>query len=106
MLTSMITAFSTLAILTSQSLAAATFQTRALRGGVDVDEACRVQYGGNYRALKLGDYCDGWKCDVDGRHRGINMDMYCVSKYGGDALAKCADGWFSGVFNWECHDRT
>jgi len=80
-------------------------EVRALRGGVDVDEACRQQFGGNYGALQTGNGCDGWKCVVDGRHRGINMDLYCTMKYGGDALAKCDEGWWGGVYNWECHDR-
>jgi hypothetical protein len=107
--------FTTILITVAASLASAApaadantaplMEARALRGGVDVDEACRQQYNGNYGATQTGNYCDGWKCVVDGRHRGINMDLYCVTKYGGDALAKCDDGWWGGVYNWECHDR-
>lgn len=81
-------------------------EARVWRSNVDVAEACRLQYNGNYAPVQVGNRCNGWKCDVDGQQRGINMDVYCVSKFGGDAYASCHDEIMTGVWNWQCHDRT
>ena len=81
----------------------AALETRVWRANIDMQVACSEQYNGEYTAIKNGNGCDAWKCQVDGRERGLNIDLYCTRRFGGDAYASCGGGT---AWDWQCHDRT
>ena len=78
-------------------------ETRVWRSNVDVSLACREQYGDKALVVRQDDSCGGWKCEINGDQRGLNMDLYCIRRFGSDAYAACGGGT---VWDWQCHDRT
>jgi hypothetical protein len=91
-----------IAVPSADDSASQALQERKWRSNIDMQVACNEQYGGNYPAVTVGSGCDDWKCDVDGKKRGLSVDLYCIKRFGSDAYASCSNG----VYNWQCHDRT
>jgi len=62
----------------------------ALLGGIDMNRACREQYGSDYLAFVDEYGCSGWKCRSNSdKNKGIDTPRACVSQYGGGATALC-----------------
>lgn len=76
------------------------------KSDINVEDACKQQYGGTGElwvpeVVGKG-YCDDWKCRRLGEERGLNMDAYCIRRHGNsNAYATCSNG----VYNWACWSR-
>lgn len=75
-------------------------------GGIDMNRACRDEYGSYFSADRKGnnDSCNDWFCrnNLSGEGNqggGINTPRACVSQYGSGAYAVCN----GGVFDWSCY---
>jgi hypothetical protein len=72
-------------------------------GGIDMNRACRDQYGGNwvgYVSL-AGGGCNAWRCAYtvgEATPRSIDTPRACVNQYGGGAYALC----YNGEYDWSC----
>jgi hypothetical protein len=67
-------------------------------GGIDVDTACRTQYGLDYYAKSVGITCNDWKCSNGGKDKGMDVPKACSYQYGLNVYAFCS----SGVNGWGC----
>ncbi|PPR03308.1 hypothetical protein CVT24_012590 [Panaeolus cyanescens] len=81
----------------------ATFAKRVWLSNIDVQAACKQQYTDAYVAITVNNGCGGWKCILNNSQYSVNMDGYCVQRWGGEAYASCGGGT---VWDWQCHDRT
>lgn len=70
------------------------------RGGIDVNTACRVQYGLNYYAKSVGITCNDWKCTNGGGLKSMDTPKACSYQYGLNVYAFCS----SGVNGWGCYN--
>jgi hypothetical protein len=70
-------------------------------GGVDLNDACRVQYNRpNAVAVRDGDGCSNWTCYSDiWRYRGIAIGDACARAYGNPTYAYCT----KGAYDWGCY---
>jgi hypothetical protein len=81
-----------------------TLAAAARLGGIDMNRACRDQYGGDWTAYVslAGGGCNAWKCAYvpgEATPRGIDTPRACVNQYGGGAYAQCN----GGVYDWSCY---
>jgi hypothetical protein len=72
-------------------------------GGIDMNRACRDQYGGSWSAYVSlqGGGCNAWRCAYSGGEatpRSIDTPRACVNQYGGGAYALC----YNGEYDWSC----
>ena len=83
------------------SAAAHALQARAgeYLGGIDVNTACRVQYGLKYGAKSVGITCNDWKCSDGGSDRSMDVPKACSYQYGLGVYAFCS----SGINGWGCY---
>jgi hypothetical protein len=72
-------------------------------GGIDMNSACRDQYGDWVAYVSLaGGGCNAWKCapsSGEATPRGIDTPRACVKQYGGGAYALC----YNGEYDWSCY---
>ena len=69
-------------------------------GGIDVNFACREQYGVSYWAVSRGATCNDWSCTNNGSwFRDMDTPRACSYQYGLNVYAYCS----SGVNGWGCH---
>lgn len=71
-------------------------------GGVNMDEACRNEYGNQYFAELRGSGCSSWSCAyLNFLVRGLSIDVpaQCARQYGGGVYAWCN----AGANNWGCY---
>lgn len=68
-------------------------------GGIDVNTACRVQYGLNYYARSVGITCNDWKCTNGGGDKSMDTPKACSYQYGLGVYAFCS----SGLNGWGCY---
>jgi hypothetical protein len=74
-------------------------------GGIDMQRACRDQYGPTGIATEgFGTSCNAWLCHVLDGHANppaysIDTPQACVSQYGSGAYAVCN----GGVYDWACY---
>jgi hypothetical protein len=69
-------------------------------GGIDMSEACHMQYGNNANAYNDGNSAWGWYCDINGKHYGVDTNTYCAQKYGNAASSDPQGG---GKYDWACY---
>jgi len=72
-------------------------------GGIDMNRACRDQYGGGWVAYVQNSGCSGWKCvpgpgNGEATPRGVDTPRACGNQYGSGAYALC----YSGEYDWSC----
>ena len=68
-------------------------------GGVNVDEACKQQYGSNFSAHGVGNGKFDWRCTSGNDSRGVDIGRWCKGKYGDSAYAVNNNG---DLFGWNC----
>ena len=49
---------------------------------IDVNAACRWQYGSGARSAMVGQSWRDWRCVVSGSQRSVNFTGYCRARYG------------------------
>ena len=80
-----------------------TFASAAYLGGIDMNRACRDQYGNWVAYVSLaGGGCNAWKCapaSGEATPRGIDTPRACVNQYGTGAYAQCN----GGEYDWGCY---
>lgn len=105
----------TAALVAGALLAAPGVASAAIRlGGVDVNQACKQQYGNPAKAVLLANNAYGWKCSgprmtcssLGGRctveyriYGGIDMNRACKARYGSKAYAVLEQNHAQG---WKC----
>ncbi|KAH8884327.1 hypothetical protein GQ53DRAFT_880046 [Thozetella sp. PMI_491] len=73
---------------------------RGWLGGVDVDGACKIQYGDSWSADRNGGGCYDWVCKNGDDRENVNMNVACVSQYG---VNKAYAGCGRTVWDWACY---
>jgi streptogramin lyase len=69
-------------------------------GGIDVNIACREQYGNSYYAAARGGTCNDWKCTNNGNwFRDMDTPRACSVQHGLNNYAYCS----SGINGWGCY---
>ena len=75
----------------------ATLTTAQRLGGIDMQRACRDQYGSVFYAVRGGNGCNDWYCDANvGLENPIDVLEACKRQYEGKVLSRCeagAEGW-------------
>jgi hypothetical protein len=77
-------------------------EARVWRSNIDVAQACREQHGNDWAAVVVNNGCGGWKCRRNDALGGVNMDAYCIARFGSGIYAACGGGT---VWDWQCHDH-
>ena len=81
-------------LLTSPALA------RTWAGPVDMQKACRMQYGPASYARSIGLTAYDWQCWSGGKPHSVDVNRYCRDRYRSNAYADPQGG---GVFDWGCY---
>lgn len=80
------------------ALAATAFAAERL-GGIDINSACRAQYGNGYYSLQRGNGCSDWRCvGPTGVFFSVDTPAACGRQYGGNTYAYCT----TGAYDWAC----
>jgi len=74
------------------------------RGGINMDQACRVQYSLDYYAKSVGITCNDWKCTYGNGNvlKSVDTPKACSYQYGSSVYAFCS----SGVNGWGCYNSS
>jgi hypothetical protein len=70
-------------------------------GGIDMDRACKDQYGDWWATVEGKETCNSWKCYPTTGYaiqRSIDTPRACVNQYGAGAYAQCA----INAYDWSC----
>ncbi|RYN42462.1 hypothetical protein AA0113_g6698 [Alternaria arborescens] len=73
-------------------------------GGIDMNRACRDQYGMGYPAGTIGNSCNDWQCILYNTNFGdlyypVDTPAACKRQYGNNVYAWCQGGWDK----WSCY---
>jgi hypothetical protein len=68
-------------------------------GGLNMDIACREQYGAHFYARSSGGSCNDWSCTKGEGHYSVDTPRACHIQHGGNTYAWCT----SGVNGWGCY---
>ena len=69
-------------------------------GGIDMNRACRDQYGPALYAVRGGNSCNDWYCDTNiAGGFPIDTPRACVTQYNTNAYAQCV----GGANDWSCY---
>jgi len=89
-------------IITSVALLVApVFARGPWAGGIDMNEACRMQLGENGEAYSVGDSGSDWRCRVKvPTAANVDTNSYCNKKYGNNAYSDPQGG---KKYDWGCY---
>ncbi len=68
-------------------------------GGINMDSACRAQYGPDWRAVSRGNTCSDWSCNIGDSYKSVDTPQACRIQYGLGNYAYCS----AGVYSWGCY---
>jgi len=89
------------AIITSFALLATpVFARGPWAGGLDIIEACHMQYGPTATVAVVENTAWGWRCVVAGQYYDVDTNRYCGDKYGHSAQSDPQGG---GPYDWGCY---
>jgi len=75
-------------------------EARGELGGVDVDEACKLENGDlGWTAVATGSGWADWRCEMGSAQTSVNMDAACATQYN---LVNAYATHGSGVYSWQC----